>query len=1072
MIRLLQSNNMLRLVEVFVAEHETAPVDPFEPVTVVVQSSGMGQWLKLRLADSQGIAANVACVLPAEMIWQLYDVLLDEPLPATSPFASEKLNWHLMQLLPQCTTAGYEQVQAFLAGSGDTQVRQYQLAEKIAAAYDQYLVYRPEWITAWETSGEAAPNGWQADLWRRVTERPSLANMHHRAHLHRSLLARLETLTAPPPGLPSRLSVFGLSSLPPMHLATFQALSRWIDIDLYFMNPCQHYWGDIVSEKDTARRSLKRLLDKAQPVVEDDYLEVGNPLLSSMGKQGREYLELLLDVDEMEIFDAFEAPTGDNMLAFVQRDILNLTFGGEFGADREPSPQPPDPDDISIQVHACHSRMREVEILQDQLLRMIDRNPAIRPEDIIVMAPGIADYAPFIDAVFSRQQCYYSIADRPLNRESAILVAFMSLLSLTDMRLTGSEVMTLLEVPAIARKFELSDDDLLTLTNWIHESGIRWELDGESKRMRWQVPGTRQNTWQFGLDRLLLGYAMTSASGTFDGVLPCDLDAAEGELLGTLCRVVDLLAHYRNLLGDARPAPDWRETLLGLLDDFFSPAGQEELDLLILRDLLLQLEDDTTGTGFDAPLNANLVRYWLETQLADPRRARGFIGGGITFATLVPMRSIPFKVVCLMGMNDTEYPREDRPPGFDLMATQGYRKGDRSRRNDDRYLFLEALLSATEHFYISYQGKRQKDNQDRPPSVLVSELIDYVTRVFAADPVTIHPLQPFSDEYFSGRRPGLVSWREDWFQAISQPLSARPFVARPLAGDDELVADTLDKLTQFFRHPARGFLRNRLQVYFDEEAVELEDTETFDLDNLARYDLAQSALGVMLAGESIDAWQERMLASGRLMTGEPGTVQLRRELDKARLIFDALAPHVAAGPAQLQDTLTLPGVGHPLAGSLDNLYGDALVDYRTGQLRQRQLLDMWIRQLFVNASGRPLHTIGIAARSNGRSVVKSVIHPVPPQDATDMLARLIALYNDGMKAPLPFLPETSFAYVEALTARDEAHAREAGVAAWARESRDKDYLRLYQFPRDFSPEFEALGLEIYTPLLARRETLK
>lgn len=1075
MIRLLQSNNMSRLIEAFVARGQDAPGDPFQPLTVIVQSFGMGQWLKLQLAETAGIAANIDCVLPANFVWRLYrQVLADLDLPEASPFAVESLTWHLLRILPQCKGAPYARVRHFLEGPGDPQVRGYQLARRIASLYDQYLIYRPEWILGWEAGEDAAAQPWQSDLWRRLCRDPALTGKHHRAGLHKALLARLDRPDALAAGIPGHLSVFGLSALPVLHLQTLHALSRHSDIDLYFMNPCQHYWGDVISERDLARRSVRALVHKDAELTDDDYLDTGNPLLASMGKQGREFLELLLGIDDLHIDEYFEPAAGENMLAAVKRDVLNLEFGGEFASDVEPTPRPVDAGDMSIQLHACHSKLREVEVLYDQLLAMIRTDPQITAADIIVMMPNVGDYAPFIEAVF-QDSMYYAIADRSLNQESPALVAFTTLLALPASRLTSTEVMDLLEIPIIARKFDLREEDLTLLTRWVQDAGIRWELDGHSKQVRWQLPASDQNTWHFGLDRLLLGYAMESDAGIWDGILPFDMEAGDAILLGTLCHFVELLAAYRSRLETARTAGEWRAVVVSLLNDFFEPAAQEELDLGLIRELMIRLETETAETGFEDKLSAKLVRHWLEEELSTPQQGRGFISGGITFATLVPMRSVPFKVVCLLGMNDGEYPREDRPLTFDLMNIDGYRKGDRSKRHDDRYLFLEALLSAQEYFYVSYEGKSVKDNQEKPPSVLVSEFVDYVTRIFDHDPVVFHPLQPFSDEYFDPGRPRLVTFRPDWYEALLAFEPQRAFADVTFEVDPDLAAKDIEQLVQFFRHPARYYLRNRLGVYFDDDEADLDDTESFALDGLERYQLAESALSTLLRGEPVEAWREQAIASGAIMDSRVGQSQLDRELARARLVFDQLDVIARAQPERITATLTLPD-GHALRGNIDNVYGDVIVNYRSGTLRKRQLLDIWIAHLFANATCDQISTITLSTQPG--KAVRTLLEPVGQAESTAVLGAMLALFTRGLASPLPFLPETSFAYASAIAKGEpDNRAIDRALRYWhedtpGSEGADRNYRRLFTFPDDFDDRFREIALAVYEPIIARWTTEK
>ncbi len=1064
MLRLYQSNHMRVLASLF-CEHSQHNIDPMVPTTVVVQSFGIGQWLKLQLAEQQGISAHLDCVLPATCIWRQYRSLLPETaLPDESPFDRERLAWRLMRLIPD---TDHEPLKRYLDMPGDPDIRLFQLSFQIAQVFDQYLMYRPNWPLAWE-QGKPLPDidnpvqrTWQVSLWQKIlADKPGISELH-RANLHQQLLKRIAEKPTLPSGQGNTLFIFGLSSIAPIQLETFSKLSEIMDVNVYFLNPCQHYWGDIVSPRDKARRSVRKLLGTEGELTEQDYLTVGNPLLGSLGKQGREYLELLLEDDAVVASECFLEHDSESILAIIKNDILNLEYGG--GIDESPAHKhSPDSADHSLQVHSTHSRMREVEILYDQLLSIFDNHGDIEPKDVVVMAPDISIYAPFINTVF-KDKIHFSIADRTLIQQSTLIASFFNIIALPHTRLTSVEVMDLLEVPGIARRFDLDEDEINRIATWIDQTGIRWEFDGEMKSERWELPAENMNTWRFGLDRMLLGYAMDSGEGLYADRLPYDLDAADGELLGTLCHIVDQLMQTREILSQPHDASTWRDILNRILREFFDPNESETLEINQLQSIMDRLQQDTEAAGYTDRFSSQLIQYWLEQQLSPEKQSPGFITGGITFATLVPMRSIPFEVVCLLGMNDADFPRESRPVSFDLMHIHGPRKGDRSRRTDDRYLFLEALLSARRIFYISYEGKGTRDNQVRPPATTVSELLEYISGIYPDFSVTEHPLQPFSHRYFNGE---LTSYQRMWYDALYSSREKAPFIQHDLELRQELNAESMEQLVAFFRNPAQYYFQHCLGVYFDYSSIELKESESFVLDSLENYSLTDLALKNLISGGDEDEWQRRLLASGMLMNNSLGRRYLDQQTAIARSIHNELIERIGyEEPVSVRETLNIDG--RKLSITVPGLYAEKHIDLRPGTLRKRQLVEVWIRHLCLNASGHELPTLMISKGSQKPAV--SGINPLPATEAIDILGTLLEHYDTGIRKPLNFLPECSYAYFKAMNSgKSREQALQASLDSWqddySMEPQNPYWQRLAEADELFNGAFEQAAMTVYESL--------
>ncbi|HYQ38666.1 MAG TPA: exodeoxyribonuclease V subunit gamma, partial [Pseudomonas sp.] len=825
-LMVVHGNRLEELRELTVAWMRRHPLAPLENEVVLVQSNGIAQWLKLALAeqDSCGIAAAIQVELPARFLWQTYRAVLgSDSIPLESPLDKAPLTWRLMRLLPSLLAdAAFAPLRRFLEDDGDLRKR-HQLAERLADLFDQYQVYRADWLADWAAGrdrlrtsrggerelGEA--ERWQPALWRALIADVGGEQLAgSRAGVHPRFLEHLKTVDSRPRGLPRRVVVFGISALPAQAVEALAALARFSQVLLCVHNPCRHHWGDIVPDQDLLRHQYRRHARKAglDALPVDALHQHGHPLLAAWGKQGRDYINLLDRFDDpghyrerfaafgqrIDLFDdeAREAPA--HLLGQLQDDILELRPLAETRATWPPL----DPArDASLRFHVAHSAQREVEILHDQLLARFSADPTLRPRQIIVMVPDVNAYAPHIQAVFGQyaqddpRYIPFTLADQGQRGCEPLLIAVEHLLKLPEGRLTVSEVLDLLDVPALRARFRIDESELPTLHRWIEGAGIRWGLDAERRAALGLPDGLEQNTWRFGLRRMLLGYAVGSGADCA-GIEPYDeiggLDAA---LIGPLVKLLDALDALHRRLAQVHSPAAWGEVLNALLEEFFVAQGERDETLLgQLREGLDDWLELCAGVELGEALPLTVAREaWLGA-LDQGRLSQRFLAGAVNFCTLMPMRAIPFRMVCLLGMHDGEYPRSVTPLDFDLMAGD-YRPGDRSRREDDRYLLLEALLAAREQLYVSWVGRSIRDNSERPASVLVGQLRDHLASgwtLVSGHPAwtkspedktppllkaltTEHPLQPFSRDYFSGADPALFSYAREWAE-LHRPASA------------------------------------------------------------------------------------------------------------------------------------------------------------------------------------------------------------------------------------------------------------------------------------------------------------
>ncbi|HEX8296167.1 MAG TPA: exodeoxyribonuclease V subunit gamma, partial [Chthoniobacteraceae bacterium] len=1039
-----------------------------EPELVIVQSLGMRRWLAHELARAQGVSMNARFPFPAHFAHQVFAAAFPEEITDSS-FAREVLPWRVLAQLPaRIDGAGWEDLRRYLEGDL-RDLKEYQLAHRIAAVFDRYLAYRPELLLEWQAS--RGPSGWQPELWRALIQEQK---DRHPAALLRRLEDKVKSDLFALAGLPERLSLFGISSLPPFYLHLLQTVARGLEVHLFLLEPTDQYWGDIHS-----RREQDRLLRDRSETAEDLHLETGNPLLASLGKIGRDFTRLVQDLEPVAIAEDFAVPSSETLLAQVQADIFELH-------EPDTAERAPAEDDRSIRVHCCHGPMREVEVLHDQLLELFESLPGLTPRDILVAMPDIESYAPFIEAVFGspddeQHAIPFSIADRSLRVESSIADTFLELLDLHGSRFTAPAVLALLDDSAVRRKFALLEGDLGIIRNRVGESGIRWGIDAEH-RAALGFPGFAGNTWRVGLDRLLLGYALSGDDRTlFEGVLPMrDVEGAAAEMLGRFAGFAEALFDLIPKLATPRTLAHWEQTLRHLLQVFFDDGDESADEIRRLREVFAGLGEMQHLAAFPAPISFAVLRAHLGAALEDSDSGSGFLAGRVTFCALKPMRAIPFRVLCLLGMNDTAFPRRDSTLAFDLTSAAGPRRGDRSQRDDDRYLFLEAILSARSLLYLSYSGLSPRDNSVAPPSAVVSELLDYLEHRFGLNAeklVTRHRLQPFSPAYFQGD-PRLFSYSEENARTSERGQAPREesatFCQQPLPGPDaEWLQVDVHRLAEFFAHPAKFFGRERLRLALPYEVEALEENEPLQLAGLERYGLGQDLTALALSGEQTDAHLPVARAAGILPAGFAGDSAYLGLGEQTTELADRIQHHIS-GEALPPVTIQAQLGDWELSGTLHGIYPQAQLRHRAATLKGKDVIRAWIWHLALQlAENAPRETLLLALETTWK------FRPV--ENARDVLADLLSLYRAGLCARLPFFPTSSMEYARRLLDPRSAERKDPLAAArqcWTAGDRDEgrgegdDPWFELCFPPDTDPldrAWQELAIRVFTPLFAARQ---
>lgn len=1040
MLNLVKSNRMEHLVKGLCATLEQVPLDPMVPEWIGIQSRGMKQWLTTVLAGHFGICANVSFLFPRQILEQVIEreSALAAGKPDSRPALSrDMMTWAVMRRLtspnawpPALWGAGGPL--GYVADDPEGR-KTWQLSRSIARVFDDYQVYRPDLLARWGVADaweqEEADAAWQAWLWQDLAAsgRPLLSGLD--ALIHSSGNGPV----APETQVPGRICLFGISAMPIRFLEAFSALARTRDIFIFLLTPSDQFFFDLGSDK----QRHKAALDSGNaPELPGD--EAGSPLLRALGKSGREFHGILENFDYHEPFgELFEDPAGQvdgtgSMLAVLQSDILTLADRGE---DLSTPPLPVSPDDISVCLHACHSPMRQAQVLKDRILDFMDRDPGISPHDIIVMMPDIEAYAPFLEAVFSQEpRLPFTVSDRKRRSESRTVDAFLKILALRGSRLEKSGVMALLTFPAIADKFGIPGPDRDRILAALDQARVFW---GKNRAHRDKICGMafEENTWAFGLSRLVMGTALPAGEGALAGsVLPCDgFEGLEADILGRFSHFMATLFKGLDSLEEPRTLGEWGRCLRWIVLSMLADDGQGDMAFV------LTALDDVCQDGHEAGVTDRFSFPMIEAALTDKLDQSisqgSFMAGSITFCNLMPMRSIPFKVVCLMGMDEKGFPRQAREPGFNLMA-RFPRIGDKQVRAEDCYLFLESLMSARTAMVITYTGMGISDNAPIPCAGPVSVLKDTMAKTFAFESqdswIFTHPLHPFSPVYFDGKRPGFFSFslsQRDIAAAQSKFRDQADQTGRPARGlnrpgnrpgngqDNDAVSPMVSHhldikdLIGFFRRPAKTFVRKRLGLQFPDVAEAEAEREDFQVSGLAQY-----SIGTLCLDTGCDPGLfERVKAAGLLPLGRKGQLEWQRIQALCQPVLDLAAARFPSGAAGSLG-VSLEAGGLIFSGQVPDVIDTGRYVTTFGKPTPDRLLAQWIFHLFYCAVSEGAGQTWLAGRDpKGRQPACAVgFASLDSEQALRQIQTLGRLYLWGMDAGPTFACAPCFYLAQAL----------------------------------------------------------
>ncbi len=976
MLNIYIGNNLENLINVM-AEKLYDPAHPLKKPVICVQTSGMQRWIGLQLARQIGVSANLDYLFPAALIKRLAERHFGGENLWTD---RQQLTWNIYRTLALAEDNGVNSELVSYINNDPHRIKTFRLAQKISDIFDQYQLYRPAMVKDWLTQGAhertKTAESWQPWLFAEAFPDKNRCKTFVLNRYMKDCKAGKVNFQKV-----DTAHLFGISVIPRFFMEVLNAVSEGTDVNLYLLCPTEQYFGDSMSD-----REISRAEKRTGKTREELKMFQNHPLLDNLGTMGRDFFEFLTANDNANIkYEYFDEPYSETLLGGIQAEIYDFTKRSDIKSDD------------SITINSCHNPLREVQTLYDFLLNAMAQDSSITPADVLVMTPDIQRYAPYIRAVFDNPYSVhaaipYTIADIPAKAESSAANVFSELISAVTGEFSLAAVVKLIESPVISGRFGITG--VRDLADVLERNGAYWGIDAEAMRAD-GVTADTPFTWDRAMRRLALGLAEGGRQVIYAEAAGADVPFSMAKQLGGLMRFVELCAHYSKLMNAERTAEEWCGILSDFADRFLSTESEYADENVAIAKMIADIREETSACNIKMPFRP--VYETLSGKLDEVRTAKGFITGKTTFCAMMPMRSIPFRIICILGLDDGAFPRLKTEPEFDLISAKPD-KGDRTQRDSDKYLFLETIISAKDRLFISYTGRSETDNRKLVPSIAVTELLRHLEERFGiTNAVNEHPLHSFSRKYFENND-RLFTYSAERYAAASvfgTKYGERDFCKSEIPVEHPTEVSLTD-FEKFFINPPHYFLEKTLGIDLSGSFRPLPETERLVLDHLQAYKLRAEAARSMVNGNSADVLLAYAQATAQLPAGGIGEGYTRRITEEAQQISSVVLEHGA--PNSVTESLLTGGL--KINFRIDDITADGLIYTKHGGLKPKDLIRARIRQLVLLNYGYSLNAIMINVDGD-RTVLSADCRK-------EALAAYAGIFLNGLKYPFCFHPDDGY----------------------------------------------------------------
>ncbi len=1036
MLTVFRGNQVEWLAKVLAEQLRLQPPGPFQTIDVVVNTWPTSRWLSEQLAVVNGISAEVRFPFPGSLLRRLTRIILGIEPDADDPWKASHLVWHVLELLPSFLEKEEaaplrDWLRSRASETDQLNHDEWTLVYNIAKTFDDYALYRPELINEWLYADDLhvdpykkLPNSlrWQPSLIRLLGKRIITEPFGIQI---RKAIYKLHSGGGFVDHLPSDIRFFAISSLARVQIELIQALSGVMNVQMFVLTPCSDLWQRCRSRREKLGISWIKPLD-GEWFVEAPRLE------AILGRMGAEFQQLVEGTGEVQLGEsrvgnlfiapaniALEAGKKPSLLEQLQQQLVQPEMSSSLYRDSQ---------DASLQFFSCPGQLREVQLVRDQIIQWFAADPSLEPRDVLIMTPQVERFAPLIASVFNDISSTgvdipWRITDRSQIETPGLVQGMLCLLQLAGERLTASSLQSLLANPAIQKQQGLNQEEVNRLTRALQVTGFRWGLDGGER------DGDEAHSLRWCLDRWLLGLVFLPAPSFAPGGLAPFSEGLEPTELIKWWELLSKLSNQLTELRLPRTSCAWVELLLSFVSELFGEddecwTWERQCFTSALHEWLERAEDCSLLVDSEVVLDV------LAESLSAESGRFGHRSGALTISALEPMRAIPHRVIVLMGLDADIFPRHSRRPAFHLLE-QERNLGDPSISDQDRYVLLEALLSARQHLLLTWNGRDSRTGEMVSPSNPVQQWLVQLKKELEGDSyqelVVQHSPNPLSRANFISfeNRPPISCDRRylearlmlDRTSFITQRAFAMPLRwEKPnLKTSTEI---SFEVLQRWLIAPQRLWLE-QLQLRPKEWIDPIEDLDAFSLlewqrqtllaeylddflDKVERYELKIGKSNFPLLD-----WENRFIGQGRLPYGASGKLEQERLFLRMKNLESVVS---SMGDCTIK-ILDLGDIKKRVICSENN----DIIIAEPGRLSFKLIMEVWLLHLLTCVKGHKFASTNIVTKNSTTNKqdqyqLSMRLAFIEEEESKRILTKIKTLASIGLKECWPVPPESGWEY--------------------------------------------------------------